>query len=341
MNHLGLLYAYEKPLTTENFEKRQGGIDELRRHIPEKQFMLLGDVGTGKTTTLKYLTLIDAEQCLKEPTQHNIPLYFELRHFTGDRSLREQLIAELPFTADFSTELLERGKINVFLDGLNEVAQQRRKQVINEIQSLIQRYPQMPLIIAGRQLHPFYIKCGANISVFEYGKMTAEQVKEFIAKNTEDSDETTRQLIQNAIDTQPIIAKLVKVPFILFLMIQVVQRTHAIPQNNVTLLDEFMELLYQREESKDADFNKDAFKILISALALYITEKFDANSAISQKKALNFLSQQKDKYGLDVDLLRILDIGVQLSILSRHKDEYSFVHGEFLGYYAELSDERG
>lgn len=335
------LYAYEKPLTMGAFEKRQGSIDELRRQIPEKQFMLLGDAGTGKTTTLKYLTLIDAEQCLQQPTQHNIPLYFELCHFTGDRSLWQQIIAELPFEPDFSTELFEHGKINVFLDGLNEVAQQHRKQVINEIQSLIQRYPQMPLIIAGRQLHEFHVKSGDSIPVFEYGRMTTEQVKEFIAKNTQDSDETTRQLIHRAIDTQPILAKLVKVPFILFLMIQVVQRTHAIPQNNVTLLDEFMESLYRREESKDASFNRDTFKILISALALFITEEFNANAAISQKKALNFLSEQKDKYGLDVDLLRMLEIGVQLSILNRHRDEYSFAHEEFLGYYAELCDEQG
>ncbi len=336
------LYAYEKPLTTGDFEKRQGSIRELRERIPEKQFMLLGEAGTGKTTTLQYLTLHDAEQCLQQPMQHNIPLYLELRRFTGDRSLWQDIVAELPFKSDVTTELFERGKVNLFLDGLNEVAKQHRKRVIDEIQSLIKRYPKMPLIVAGRELCEFLTKDEVKIPVFEYGRMTTEQVKEFIAKNTAAFDEitrdTTRQLIQQAINTKPIIAKLVRTPFVLFLMICVVKENRAIPRNDVELLDKFMESLYQREKAKDANFSKDEFKILISALALHITEQLSSNATLSQKEILSFLVPIKQQYGLDTDLLYILEVGTQLSILNRNGDRYGFAHEEFLAYYAELGD---
>ena len=48
------LYAREE-LEDEDRSARHGSIAELRREMDEKQFMLLGEAGMGKTTTLQYM----------------------------------------------------------------------------------------------------------------------------------------------------------------------------------------------------------------------------------------------------------------------------------------------
>jgi len=336
------LYASEMLSAEEPRSPRRHSVEVLRQEIPEKQFMLVGNAGTGKTTTLQYLALNDAEKCLQQPAHENIPIYLELRRFTGDRSLWQDIIAELPFRPDFTTELFEQGKINLFLDGLNEVDQHHRKRVIDDIQSLIVRYPEVRVVIAGREARWFRIKTEESTEkstpVFEYGKMGRAQIDDFLAKNIEATDTQTRELMQQAVNN-PIIEKLVSVPFMLFLMIQVVRRTQAIPSNIAVLMDEFMESLYEREYQKDANFSKDNFHSLMCALAFKIFTKFEANVAIQRGQVLAFLREKKEADGLQVDLSYILEEGIQLSILARYKNDYSFAHEEYLAYYAERNFE--
>jgi predicted NACHT family NTPase len=77
------LYAREEvDIDDQDRQLREGYVEQLRQQISELQLMLLGEAGMGKTTTVQYLTLIDAEKCLQAPRQEDIPIYIELKLLT-------------------------------------------------------------------------------------------------------------------------------------------------------------------------------------------------------------------------------------------------------------------
>jgi len=200
-----MLYAREEVDLDEERRLREGYVEQFWQDIPERQLMLLGEAGMGKSTTLQCLALEEAKNCLKAPGQENIPIYIELKLLI-DSTLWQEIKQNLPFSDDITESLFMQGKINLFLDGLNEVSKyrDRRKAVIDEIQNLITRYPDVRLMVAGREGRVFRTSADKKVPMFALRKMGNEQIKEFLAKNTR-SDET-RKLLQPEVDNNSVIA---------------------------------------------------------------------------------------------------------------------------------------
>ncbi|MCX8482637.1 MAG: hypothetical protein ORN50_03590, partial [Crocinitomicaceae bacterium] len=68
------LIELEDDESEEEPEVREGTIDNLRKTIKERKMVLLGDVGMGKSTTLLFLHLQDAQAALLD-NKKNIPVY--------------------------------------------------------------------------------------------------------------------------------------------------------------------------------------------------------------------------------------------------------------------------
>jgi len=74
------LYAREEvDIDDETRQLREGYIEPLWQKMPERQLMLLGEAGMGKSTTLQCLVLANAKHCLQQPGSENIPIYLELK----------------------------------------------------------------------------------------------------------------------------------------------------------------------------------------------------------------------------------------------------------------------
>jgi hypothetical protein len=191
----------------------------------------------------------------------------------------------------------------------------------------------MRLIIAGQKKRVFRTSTEDKVPVFALRKMRDEQIRTFLEKNT--TSENTRQLIQHEVDTNPIIANLLRVPLMLYMMIQVVKQKQAIPKHLAELMDEFMFAIYTREKQKDDNFPQDDFHLLLCFLAFKILEAYKTNAALPREKVLKLLREKKQADGLSIDLSYILEIATQLSILVRDDQHYSFTHEQYLDYYAE------
>ncbi|MBK8416406.1 MAG: hypothetical protein IPL22_18990 [Bacteroidetes bacterium] len=72
--------------TEEEKEVREGTIDNLCKTIKERKMVLLGDVGMGKSTTLLFLHLQDAQAALLD-NKKSIPVYIELKNLTDKDSI--------------------------------------------------------------------------------------------------------------------------------------------------------------------------------------------------------------------------------------------------------------
>jgi hypothetical protein len=137
----------------------------------DRQMVVLGDPGTGKTTLLKYLTVICAEERAEAELDLKVgdggsplPVFIPLREFAAecagrgqDYSLldyfythaREHLLLNLP--RGFFEEALDAGRGLVCLDGLDEVwAVGGRKIVRDAVKALVARFPRSHYLVTSR-----------------------------------------------------------------------------------------------------------------------------------------------------------------------------------------------
>jgi predicted NACHT family NTPase len=330
------LYAREE-LDEIDQKPRQDTVENLHQQIP--MLMVLGEAGMGKTTTLQYLVLKTANKCRSNTTQANLPVYLELKLFTGDRTLLSEILQKLPFSLEFNSQLLEDGKISLFLDGLNEVSKPLKQDVINQIQSLIKRYPNIRMLISSRSSYQFMID-DKRVPVFALQKMTQTQIEAFLKRNTQ---APTRKIIQTSMASNQRLLDWLRVPMMLKMMIEVVEdrqmlpeyQDEPIPENKHELIDNFIGKIYRRERDRDANFHDSeiTFDTLITHLAVNIFESAETNTALKKIKVISILTEKVKSGFPNADLEYFLRASTELGILALDGDVYSFVHEEYLDYY--------
>lgn len=91
--------------------------------IPLRQMqhvLLLGEPGSGKTTTLLQLTIELAREAMNDP-QAPLPVFVPLRHFQGDQSFTEFVQSQLGILEGHFTRLVGEGRFIYLCDALNEM----------------------------------------------------------------------------------------------------------------------------------------------------------------------------------------------------------------------------
>lgn len=85
-------------------KRRKGTVEYLRDNsIPERRMMIWGEAGLGKTTTLEYLTYIDAKKRLKD-TNCNIPILISLGVLTDSKYTIKQYMIDAGISGNISQE---------------------------------------------------------------------------------------------------------------------------------------------------------------------------------------------------------------------------------------------
>lgn len=125
-------------------------------------FMMTGDAGAGKTTSLNRMALITVDAALKKPDSP-LPICLTCDMLTGEEELVSVATEETRSKtkdkkAAFSTDDLENGKLSFFIDGLDELPEQsHRERVFEQIESFHAKYPRCKFVIASRD-YPFIHK---------------------------------------------------------------------------------------------------------------------------------------------------------------------------------------
>jgi predicted NACHT family NTPase len=155
-------YVIEYQDDTSDSRRRKGTVEYLRDNsIPERRMMIWGEAGMGKTTTLEYLTYMDAKKRLKD-SNYNIPVLVLLGVMTkATYTIKQYICDKLDIGVDICESLLEEGKINLFLDGLNEIPADAGGNLktlrMREIKQLLRDYPKTFIIITNRPLSCYFV----------------------------------------------------------------------------------------------------------------------------------------------------------------------------------------
>jgi len=329
------LYAKEVSLDEESdfSSERQGTIDFLRKNIAEKQMVILGEVGMGKSTTLQYIHYKDAELCLLD-NSNSIPIYLELKYLNGNEDIINKITSKFDSEKSFVENLLTRGRFNIFLDGLNEVDKYNKSGIFRQIDWLITEFPSNQFIVTSRPLsynREFDNSKGRTIPVFVLQRMNDKQIEEFLDRNGRD----VKNKILTEITNNRKLKEIATNPLVLKMLINVVRRTCAIPQNKALIIKEFISQTLKREKRID-DFDEELYYLLLRNWAHQSRVLTNSNSGLDQQShAIPFLNDLKNKIGKpNFDIWDFIKKLRDIHILTKEDSLLSFTHELYQEYFA-------
>lgn len=338
----------------EIIEKRQGTIEFLRKNkVTERKMVVRGDLGMGKTTTLFYLTSLDAQEALNDKNK-SIPVHFFLKDFAEKDNLLDKTIQKLGIDKDLVLNLLQKGKINFFFDGLNEVRNTQIAEVNTQISNLLTDYPNNFYIISTRPQS--YNRNfdddfqNRKVPVFDLQKLSNTKIEEFLEKNGKQVKTKILETIQN----NEAWRKVTSNPLMLKMLITVALNNKGnVPSETGKIIRAFMDFLYEREkQQRRGNFDKQIFHLLLCCMAYETRSLTKANASLDKDEYILpilkdckdsiLLSEKKQDALAPTDLLDFLAIAVDMNILTESENQYSFTYElHQLYYYAEYAQKNG
>lgn len=322
----------------EDFENikiaREGKIDELRNKVTEKQMIILGEVGMGKSTTLQYLFFKDAKNALQNKNAQ-IPIYFELKNLTDKDDLLQKIIDRIGKDKDFTLKMMKEGRFNIFLDGLNEIEKNIKTKIFTQIKNLLADYSNNFYLIASRPqgYNREFDELLQNriVPVFVLQKMEDNQISEFLDKN----GKNVKVYIDTEIKANERLKKIVQTPLMLVMLIAVVQKVGSIPTEKGKIIRAFIFSLYEREQKQIIDFDKDIFHLLLCYLGYHTRDLTGSNSGLDRDEYIfPMLEERKNQLGIPINVLDFLRKAIDLNVLVNEDNQFSFTHELYQEYYA-------
>jgi len=136
----------------ERAEVRREPVDDLRAAVAEhRRIVLLGDPGSGKTTTLWRLAY-DYAHAARADVGAPLPLLVPLGGYTGDGPFDACLARHMGLLALHLETYRASDRLILLLDGLNEMVQAGYAERVGRIREVLDRYPNEAVVVTCRAL---------------------------------------------------------------------------------------------------------------------------------------------------------------------------------------------
>ena len=308
-------------------------IDSLRRQTSDHLLKLLGEAGTGKSTSLKQMEYLMAKE-LAGKSRGMIPVLIELGHLSDeDRPVLSRAARQLNIGESRLSVLLTGGNICLLLDGFNEILDlMLKKKIAKELELLAARYPASRILLTDRALARATIPTLPQARRLYLSPITMQARQEYFRRNCPDA--TARELILNKTEEDPAYFESLDTPLKLKQLVDVAVSTHTVPED---LLHSYVQLLMEREQNEKKDPNIEYLNVFLQALALQFQDEF------SMLKAQKQLAKCKMALGYtQPDTLQCLKLALDMGLLvSEETNVLRFASPEYQEYFAceaEASD---
>lgn len=327
-----------KELSAETSNGRSGFIEDLLVEDLQR-IRVLGQGGSGKTTTLEYLLFQDIKNCIKNPKTSKVPVLISLAGISNGETIMESISKKINIDIDYLEELLETNMLKIYLDGINEIVNSReeKKIIVNEIATILDEYPKLSVIITDRFEFDSYQNNMFQIPTFLIQKLDQNQIKEFVEKycfNVKEVSSNVLKILKSKKNIQELLSR----PLLLTRAIEIIKIDNYLPEKEGQIIEKFIDMLLKREkdEKKDPLLNIDNFKLLLSYAAQYIWHKSQSNTPLHAFKFNKLLVEGADKFGLErFNAGYITRIGYELEILSKNGDLIQFYHQSYLEFFCK------
>jgi len=325
-----------KQLTDQSINGTNGFIEDLLKGDSCKM-RILGQGGSGKTTTLEYLLYKDCLNWNENPLSSKIPVYISLANLSANETIVDAIASKLNVDNEDVEELFETNELILYLDGVNEIVINResKKIKLQEISSLIDDYKQLSVIITDRFEFDSYQNNMFNIPTYIIQELSEDQIQEFVQKYCYNSADQTEHVL-SVLKSKNSIKELLLRPLILTRAIEIIKMDNDLPEKEGQIIEKFIDTLLKREkdEKKDPLLNISSFKLLLSYAANEIYTKYKTNAPVHEFSFNKMLVDASEKYGLEkFNAGYISRIGYELQILSKTTDNIQFYHQSYLDYF--------
>jgi hypothetical protein len=336
-----------------------------------RRLAILGAPGSGKTTMMRYITLMYAARTprqLHPKAPQFIPVLLYLRDvyptiiqnpaipladLVTDWAQNLQKTDPLKPPTGWFAKQLRGNRCLVMLDGLDEVADEtQRQQISHWVDQQMYEYPQTPFILTSRPLGYEKAQLKEDVMVLEVEDMTDEQVQTFVrnwylateVKNhggqvdlgiREEAEQQASRLIAE-IEQQPALAEMAKNPLLLTMIATVHRRRATLPLNRVELYREICQvLLEKRQRAKGITdvLTADQKQSVLQPLALDLTQRDTLKFTLDEVRPLlqNKLATLPGIDWTPEQFLKQLR-EVDALVAKEQEEVYQFAHRSFQEY---------
>ncbi|MCP2728791.1 NACHT domain-containing protein [Limnofasciculus baicalensis] len=341
---------------------RIDGVPGLKAVERYGKLMILGKPGAGKTTFLQYMAI----QCNQGNFQSDlVPVFIRMKNFVEDALDLDELdlmdyinqeFERCNVSNDDLEILLDRGKLLILLDGLDEVPEAATDRAIKQIRKLSEIHYKNRFIITCRIAASEYRFSGfTEVEIADFNQLQIEVfVKKWfaaLARNNPDSGlkKASLFLAQLGMPENRPIRELAVTPILLNLTCLVFQAKAGFPTKRADLYKQGLDLLLIRWDEARGIKRDGVYRSLslpqklqlLSKLGLITFERGDyffAESTIQQLIA-DYLRTLSDRE-VDLDTLELDSAAILQSIEAQHgllveraRRIYSFSHLTFQEYF--------
>ncbi|WP_312819750.1 NACHT domain-containing protein [Kaistella carnis] len=340
-------YEVFYPVTIKSNSKICANSDDLKKIIFEEKFItIIGAAGSGKSMLMKHIFL----SCIHQ--FYTIPIFVELRNLNGSDITILEYISNiitknrLAKTEKILEKILVEGNFVFLLDGYDEIFSDNKNKITNEIEELVDLYPNNAFVITSRP--------GANAESLQrfnnyfVQPLDKKQINEFVNKqfNNHENKESIGKII--SVIEKPANADYMEYftnPLLLSMFIFTFGSHPEIPKQkskfywNVfdtlcTKHDTFTKKGFWLHERKSKLKNEELEVVLkwFSYISLFKGNyNFDLEYLQETLKAII----EKFKFECEIDNL-IYDLTVSISLLIQDGTEYSFPHKSLQEYFTSI-----
>jgi len=314
----------------------------LANFMQGPRFLIIsGSGGTGKSMLMRHFFL---DALLGD--QLYIPIFVELRNWRDKLSLMDvmyQTASRLGFTAkiDAFKHALKQGRFILLLDGLDEVANNRREDAYREINELCDQYDNNFFIISTR---PDDFVKWERFFVLNLMPLNKRQALNLIGrlKYDEEVKERFLQALEEKLFDSPSHRSFAENPLLLTIMLMTFRDYAEVPDKLHLFYDKAFTTLYEKHDGTKGGYKRilkcslseDDFR---AALAEFCFRSYaDQKISFSRQELRDYIKKIKRLEGVAPEHF-IEDMRLGVCILVKDGfDSYKFSHRSFQEYFTAL-----
>jgi formylglycine-generating enzyme required for sulfatase activity/energy-coupling factor transporter ATP-binding protein EcfA2 len=310
-------------------EVRREPVADLRTAVREhRRVILLGDPGSGKTTTLWQLTYAYAEAAKADP-RAPLPVLVRLGDYTTEMPFADYLSRHLGPLAPYAETYRASRRLILLLDGLNEMPQAGYAERVARIQEALDQYAGGTVVVTCRPLD--YVVKLKRLQKIEVAPLDEDRIQTFLYQYLGKS--AGARLLERMRTNHPSLLAMGRNPYLLLMTAQVYVGAGArLPTNRAQMFRAFVNTLLDRERERHperwiaAERQKDALAALAYAM--------QAERGRGTTVARDWAEARLDRAISEGDPGAVLYLATSASLLDGDEASVRFYHQLLQEYFA-------
>lgn len=302
-------------------------VENIMNDCSNNLIKILGEAGSGKTTILKQLVFLSAEQFLRKESTI-LPVFIQLGSLEIDSSLNADIKSLVCNNLDISIDLLEEmlsiNTIQLYLDGFNEILDiKAKKQMAWSIDKLSRQYPRLRIYLTDRSLVKSSIDTLRNALTYRLYPLDNDLKRKFISENC--TDLSAKEILLKCFDVNPNYWDNFNTPIKLKQLIWLTTHYQRIPED---FCGEYIRFLFDREIFEKKDENVEYLETFASALAIA------ENESMTEYQAEACIAKCKQILGYTIpDSRKCLRLLIEMGILILEDGFIEFAYSSYRDYF--------